>query len=313
VDGTGVHKFNKKPEDGQCLEKRSKGGKVTYYRNVLEAKLVGSNGFCLSLATEWIENPAGGDYDKQDCELNAFKRLEKKLKQLFPRISICIVADGLYPNEPFFKICEDNGWKYIVTLKDGTLNSVQSQVTQFLKEKERTNRDREEFYLPGGRWVSREYIWLDKINYRNRELYWVECIEQTQKELFSDEYTECRFVYISDIPVDANNIKEWVRTARLRHKIENEGFNCQKNLDYELQHKFSRSNLTATKNYYQCVQIAHILNQLLELSHIMKEKIDEWKTTFKHCWKCLWGVMVNATLDEEELKKNLTQRVQYRY
>jgi hypothetical protein len=42
----------------------------TYFHSVLEARLVTPNGFSISIATEWIENPEGGEYDKQDCERN---------------------------------------------------------------------------------------------------------------------------------------------------------------------------------------------------------------------------------------------------
>ena len=58
---------------------------------MLEAKLVFTNGFSISLGTQWIENPK--EYDKQDCELKAFKRLAVKLKKWFPRLPICILAD----------------------------------------------------------------------------------------------------------------------------------------------------------------------------------------------------------------------------
>lgn len=49
----------------------------------------------------------------------------------------------------------------------------------------------------------------------------------------------------------------------MRWKIENEGFNEQKNNGYELEHKYSEVSLRAAKNYYQCLQIACIINQLL--------------------------------------------------
>jgi len=66
-----------------------KSGKTTYFHNVVEAKLVTENGFSISLATEWVENP-GGKYDKQDCELKASVRLAEKLKKDFPRLPICM-------------------------------------------------------------------------------------------------------------------------------------------------------------------------------------------------------------------------------
>jgi hypothetical protein len=67
IDGTGVMSFSQKHCE-HCLYKRSKRGKLSYFHNVLEAKLITPNGFSISIATEWIENPEG-EYDKQDCEV----------------------------------------------------------------------------------------------------------------------------------------------------------------------------------------------------------------------------------------------------
>ncbi|MBF0297380.1 MAG: hypothetical protein HQK51_01590 [Oligoflexia bacterium] len=88
----------------------------------MEAKLVTSSGFVISIGTEWIENE--GEYDKQDCETKAFARLAEKIKKNFPRLPICVVADGLYPNQTIFSICENNGWGFIFTFKDGNLPSL---------------------------------------------------------------------------------------------------------------------------------------------------------------------------------------------
>ena len=101
----------------------------SYFHHVLEAKLIGQNGFSISLGTEWIENP-NEEFDKQDCEIKAFKRLAEKLKQDFPRLPICIVADGLYPNEPFFNICQSNGWGFICTFKEGSLPTLREEINE---------------------------------------------------------------------------------------------------------------------------------------------------------------------------------------
>ena len=79
----------------------AKNGKTTYFHSVLEARLVTPNGFSISIATEWIENPEGGEYDKQDCEGKGFTRLAAKLKAVYPRMPIVILADGRYPYEGF--------------------------------------------------------------------------------------------------------------------------------------------------------------------------------------------------------------------
>ena len=95
IDATGVMSFEERRCE-HCLTRKSKTGKITYFHYVLEAKLVTSDGHAFSLATEWIENPEG-DFDKQDCERKAFRRLCQKLKKQYPRLPVCILADGLYP------------------------------------------------------------------------------------------------------------------------------------------------------------------------------------------------------------------------
>jgi hypothetical protein len=87
---------------------------VSDYLYVLESKLVTPSGHAISLATEWVENPSG-DFDKQDCERKAFIRLTEKLKKQYPRLPICILADGLYPYDGAFSTCEKYDWKYILS------------------------------------------------------------------------------------------------------------------------------------------------------------------------------------------------------
>jgi len=69
---------------------------VTYFHYVLEAKLVTSTGLAISLASKFIENDPGRDYEKQDCEQKAFVRLAAKIKKYFPR-SINFHAFHLLP------------------------------------------------------------------------------------------------------------------------------------------------------------------------------------------------------------------------
>ena len=107
VDGTGVMSCTEQHCE-HCLHRTSKTGKTTYQHQVLEAKLITASGLAISLATEWIANP-DGEYDKQDCERKAFVRLAAQLKQQYPRLPICLTADGLYPYQGVFDICRQHG------------------------------------------------------------------------------------------------------------------------------------------------------------------------------------------------------------
>ncbi|MDK2842649.1 MAG: hypothetical protein PWQ17_2155 [Anaerophaga sp.] len=42
--------------------------------------------------------------------------------------------------------------------------------------------------------------------------------------------------------------------------VKNLDYQNNKNNDYDLQHKFSRTNFNATQNYYRLMQIADIIN-----------------------------------------------------
>jgi len=100
-DATGVYTFDREPFEG-CPYKETKNG-IKWYVSVLEAKLVFTNGFSISIGSEWLLNQ-NGKFDKQDCEQAAFKRLAAKIKKSFPRLAICLSADGLYCSDPVFGI-----------------------------------------------------------------------------------------------------------------------------------------------------------------------------------------------------------------
>jgi hypothetical protein len=198
IDATGMVSFAERHCD-ECLHQTSKTGKTTYFHNVLEAKLITANGFAISLATEWIVNPAG-EYEKQDCERKAFVRLAAKLKQLHPRLPICLTADGLYPYQGFFDICHANQWAFILTFKDGNLPSVWQEV-----EKLRPlcpTQHRRERRLQGGKQIEQIFHWVTDIDYHGHRLQWLECIE-TIAPRESAKQADSRFVHLTNLEVTA--------------------------------------------------------------------------------------------------------------
>ena len=263
--------------------------------------MVGDNGFCLSLATEWIENAE--EYDTQDCELKAFARLARRLKQDYPRLSICIVADGLYPNQTFFRICQDAGWSWIVTFKEGNLPSVWKRVLQ--RQALRHCRRREEHIRQGGQEIHRTYEWHPRMTYQGFTVHWFACEEVVDQ-------TCTRFVYLSSLEMDWYSILELTESGRLRWKIENEGFDVQKHHGYGLGHQYSRRSLLAMKNYYQLMQIAHLFNQLFELSSLLAD-VRRIKESLAHIWQCLLGELRHETLDFAVLAALLARRIRIRY
>jgi hypothetical protein len=300
LDGTHVMDVQKGHCD-HCLHQTFKNGKVRFFHNVLEAKLVGNNGFCLSLATEWIENAE--EYEKQDCELKAFARLAKTLKQRYPRLPICVVADGLYPNRTFFRICHEHGWSWIVTFKEGNLPSVWARVVQ--RQGLRPCRRKEECVWRRGTEIHRTYEWHPRMTYQGFTIHWFACEEVV-------EQTCTHFVYLSSLEMDCYSVLELTEAGRLRWKIENEGFDVQKHHGYGLGHQFSRRSMLAMKNYYQLMQIAHMMNQLFERSSLLAE-VRRSKESLAHLWLCLLGEVRHEVLDFTLLATLLARRIRIRY
>lgn len=283
VDASGMVSCN---EDryGCGLKKESKNGKITYLYPVLEAKLVTEDGLCISLATEWIINDNNTSYDKQDCEQNAFKRLAKKLKQAFPRLPVCILADALYASSPVMDICQNNDWKYIITLQDGSLPALQDCLkddpptchNSFIHHPECTVKNSS---------ITQQFYWVEDLLHKKHTLHYLQCKETISNPITGKSSTT-NFVRITSLPVDKSTVKNLSKAGRLRWKIENEGFNEEKNNGYNMEHLYSRTSFNAQQNYYQCMLIAHLLNQLLEHTYQIQDLLQRFKKiTLKYLWQ----------------------------
>jgi len=294
VDATGVVSFDER-HCPHCLTKTSKNGKTTYFHYVLEAKLVTSTGHAFSLASEWIENPTG-EFDKQDCERKAFIRLSAKLKKQYPRLQICILADGLYPYQRAFKTCEENGWKFIFVLQESSLKTVQEELILTRRKPPSV-----ECYTAKKRWrIKEEYRFQTDIEYHKKyTLNWVQCIE-TRNKMTNGETKNpqpqpeiSQFEYVTNIKPNRENVREIASGGRLRWKIENEGFNTQKCNDYELEHKYCQKSYNGLQNYYTLLQIAHAINQLIEKGKCIAEILRlRPKETLHNLWGKLKGYMI---------------------
>lgn len=302
LDGTGVHSYRYEPYP-ECPYKTYQDGKKVWTAMVLEAKIVCGNGFSISVATEWIKNPADKEFDKQDSELKAFVRLAQKIKKIYPRLPVAITADGLYPNNTVFDICGDNGWKYIITLKDGNLKTVWLEI-DFLDRINDYIED-QKFKRRPNLLITEDYKGFQNIEYQKHKLNIVEAlIEEAPLESTEDAKNK-RFAHVTNFSLSKQNLQKISYAGRMRWKIENQGFNEQKNTGYNLRHKYSRTSFVATQNYYQCLQIAHIINQLSYKSSTIKKIVkgnDTWAS---------WEEMVVAVLMVDNLRgqSNFTEEI----
>ena len=308
IDGTGVATY-KSNYCGECTSKTSKNDVTNYFHNVLEAKIVTSNDMSVSIATEWIRNEDGKEYNKQDCELNAFKRIAKKLKKMYPRLPLVILADGLYANQTFFKICKENGWEFIVTFKEGNLPSVHEEINLLPDTAKQTG---ERFIADRkGYTKQQKFEWVNNIEYCGFNLSVIKCKEL--KTLIKTNKTEEKtFVHISSINVDSLNYYHISDGGRMRWRIEN-SFDYLKYHGYNLGHKFSRVSFRALKNYYQSMMLAHTINQFVEKSTDITTLLSEHsKCTIVYLWKRLMSYFTENEINREEYEHFIRKRYQIR-
>jgi hypothetical protein len=77
------------------------------------------------------------------------------------------------------------------------------------------------------------------------------------------------FAWLTNFPVDLNTVAALARRGgRLRWTIENQGFNTQKNGGFALEHAYG-TGPWALKNFYLLMQIAHLIEQLLDHGNLL--------------------------------------------
>ena len=82
-----------------------------------------------------------------------------------------------------------------------------------------------------------------------------------------------------------------------------------------MEHQYARKSYLALKNYFQFMQMAHIINQLMTLNSRFQETFMTAKNhpTLKNLWLNLVAVMQWTELDEQELKNIANTRRQFRF
>ncbi len=269
IDGTGMLVFKERHCE-HCLTKKLRNGATLYYHPVLEAKLVTANGFALSLMTEFIEN-SDPEATKQDCELKAFYRLSERLQQRFPRLAICLLLDGLFAGGPTLERCEQYGWKYFIVLTEDDLASVQQK---FEAQFQSAPENHKEIEFGPKKVVKQSYRWANEISYTDSEqkehqLSVLECVEEKRDN--DGKIKTTKFKWLTNFEVTVRIVDILANDgARLRWKIENEGFNSQKNGGFEMEHAYSQHE-TAGKIFYFLMQIAHLIFQLAEKGSLFRK------------------------------------------
>jgi hypothetical protein len=289
LDATGLLCFQRR-HCPQCLTQRH-GQRTLYLHHVLEAKLLGPGGVVVSLGSEFLENtdaagPTGRSAEqvKQDCELKAAQRLLPRIKQDYPQLRFVLAVDNLYACGTLFALAQQLRWSFVVTFKEGRTPALWREYQALLPA------------CPGnalsrtwGDGRAQTFRWVNQLAYEDSagRAWQLDALECTERAADGARHY---FAWLTDLPVGHKTVEELAQKGgRYRWKIENEGFNRQKNSGLNLEHVYS-TDPENWKVYYLLLQIAFVLLQLLERGSLLRRLAAEAGRPF---WK-LFGSLRNV-------------------
>lgn len=276
-----------------CLVKNHRNGTKTYSHSVVVPMIVNPNlKQVLPLIAEEIRNEDGTK--KQDCEINAAKRLIPKLKELYPDLPLVIMGDGLYAKQTLIDLISETGYDYMLVVSP-------DYNTGFLEEVERRREvgrvKTKEFCKAGKHYC---YEWSSEISFKKTgETTDVNYIALTITDVNTGKVTY-KNTWATNLEVLEVNVEDLVAAARSRWKVENEGFNILKNHDYELEHNYGHGEENLAFNFFQLTLLSHLYHQAHELNDELYLQVKEKKETKKNFWDSIRSAIRNILFDSWE-------------
>ena len=302
LDGTG---FFSSPtiHCDYCCEKHHKSGEVTYSHQMVVGSIVHPDmKQVLPLGFEPIVKSDG--QEKNDCERNASKRWLENFREIHPKLPVIIVGDGLFSNAPFIEILEEHRCHYILGaqekdhkyLYDWFWKAEVPDVTEF---EERTGK------------VHKRYRFMENVplnDSRSDKLVNVIFYE----EIDAKGKKRC-WLWVTDLKVTKENVRQIVKAGRARWKIENETFNTLKNQGYSFEHNFGHGNKTLSNVLAGLMLLAFLVDQCLEAVNLDFIKALQKRGSRSRLWEdfrflvrwcCVenWAVMYASILDPPSLQ-----------
>ena len=286
LDGTGFFSSHEVHCDNCCM-KEHKNGSVTYYHQALATVIAHpEHKTVFPVALEFIQKQDGAS--KNDCELNAAKRLIVKLKTAHPHLKLRMLCDALYANGPLIKEFQayDMGYIIRVTKKNNTYLFDQynsDNVTSY------TVREGTKTYV---------YKFCNNLslNETHKDLM-VNFVEYIELE---DKKVKFYSSWITDIHLTEANISNVVKGARCRWRIENETFNTLKNQGYNFEHNFGHGNDNLSAVMAYLMMIAFSIDQAQEHTSKYFELALKKEVRKSYLWTKIKGLFLNFIIDSWE-------------
>ena len=242
-----------------CLRRKSIKGEVNYSHVVVGATLVraGSHDI-LPLDAEEVRNEDGEE--KQDCEINAGKRLARRIRQEHRQLSICLAGDDLYAHEPFIAELRALRLGFVLVAKPTS----HAELFEWVEDLDRLGECVRGKWEEGPACQRRyfEYRMAQQVPLRQAGEVLVNFVEVWERNKAGKVIYHNSWV--SDFELTRENAATIIGIGRSRWKIENEQFNAHKNHGYELEHNYGHGQQTLSLVFYLLNLLAFLAHKVLE-------------------------------------------------
>jgi hypothetical protein len=263
-----------------CLYKKRKKGNIRYSHQILQATIVHPDQrHVLPLSPEPIQNSDGTN--KQDCELNAAKRLIAKIRKTHPKLPIIIGGDGLYSKQPFIDDLKAANMSFILVAKPAD----HKILFEWVKDMLDLNAG-EQMTITDKKGRKHQYRWVNDVQLNGSKN--ADQVNFFDYQIITNGKPTYRNSWVTDITIDKNNIVMLVKAGRARWKIENETFNTLKNQGYHLEHNFGHGHKNLSMIFFMINLVAFYVHQILDLTDPLYQKVRYTKfTSRKEFWNQL--------------------------
>jgi hypothetical protein len=271
-----------------CLKTKSGKKTIRYHHQILQAVIVHPDiRQVIPLFPEPIQNNDGST--KQDCEINAGKRILGKIREAHPKLDLIITGDDLYSKQPFLDSLKENGMSYILVAKPSDHKILFEWVREIT-----AMGSAEHLQVIDKKGRCHKYHWVndvplngsanaDQVNFFQ---YWI--IDKNGKTTYHNSW-------VSDLVVSKDNVQTLVKGGRARWKIENETFNTLKNQGYHIEHNYGHGKQYLSMNFFVFNLLAFFVHQILELCDRSYQRCRSKFSSRKEYWnqlRCTFRIML---------------------
>ena len=282
-----------------CLIKNHSSGEIWFSHHIVQMAILKKGiPHVLPLAPEEVRNSDGTE--KQDCEVNAAKRLLARIRELHPLLQLVITGDSIYAHKPMIELLKFlKRYHYIFVVKPGDHKTLFKDIEGLRKEGLLSTHETRE-----ANGELHRYRWVN-------EIALVAGADSPLVNYFEYEHFNKRgkltysCTWITDFPITKENVPKLVEGGRARWKIENETFNTLKNQGYHIEHNFGHGKKHLSFNFFLLNLLAFTYHQLFELAdktyQVLRKKFGSKRNLWDHIRVALYFFIFNdwqALLDK---------------